>query len=337
MILPSQGTLVAFDQTFTHSEPINVYKTNYGYTTDFDITSKKLTEGTVIWIAPDGSDYGDGSYNAPLKTIDACVNAGANTIKFKRGIYYANTHFNYPTQTIATSLNLIGGDDVVLFMGGITNHKTLPPSGFILTAKCYVENLTFIGGKGLTVRTGNDLCALNGCKFLKSSTNGLTQEGKGIYVYNCEASDNWLDGFNYHDDSNNIEPTGVNEIYCRAYRNGNSANRSSNGSTIHDHGRIIRLKGDYGNCHGGIIAESEAMSYNFDINAYGSTNLTDGDEQYCANFNALTVSTMWLYNCNGYGSKYHLSATTRSTINVDTDIADAYINVDANSTINVLS
>ena len=335
LINSNQGTLVALDAAFAHSNPINIYKTSGEYTTDFEIASLKKAVTKTAYISPSGSDDNDGTEKFPFETINQCITSGANEIVFLKGVYYAGTNFTIG-QKISSEMNLIGKGRVVFYFGGKTNKLFLPTCKFTFEASCYVENIEFQGGYGVIVKTGNTLCAFNKCKFLKAAQNGLNLQGLGAYLVDCEASDNFLDGFNYHDDDT-YEPTGVVEVKCRAYRNGNVANRSSNGSTVHDHGRIIRLGCEYGLCNGGVLADSVSKSYNFDIFSHDSTNNKSGDEQFNCNYNALSGSELWLYNCRGCGSRYELALTSNSIIHTDCEISSDKIYNDGTGTIDILS
>lgn len=334
-INPTVGTLINFDNSFDHSNPINIYKTASFFTTDFDIKTMKKPGNTVVYISPNGDDLGDGTKDNPFKTINKCIESGASTIHFEDGIYYLLTNFAQ-SQRISREVNMLADNEAFIYFAGITNDKILPTANMYIDASCYVENMTFVGGNGLTVSSGENICAFNHCKFTKSTKNGLNHIGKGIYLYECEATDNMLDGFNYHK-SGDINPTGVVEIRCKSFRNGNVSNRSSNGSTIHDHGRIIRLGCEYGLCHGGVLADSTSKSYNFDILSHTSTNQNAGEEMYNSNYDALSGSEIWLYNCMGGGSRYELCLTSNSIIHTDTSISSDKIYNDGTGTIDVIS
>lgn len=320
----SVGTLFNFDELFTHTNPINVYLTGSGYTTDFDILSQKKTITNAVYISPDGSDLNSGVQYSPFLTIERCISSGADTIYFANGTYYLGTNFSNK-YVFRNTINLICPDgEAVLFFGDKATNKIDSTSSMYIKNSCYIEGLTFIGGDGLYIQTSGT-CALNRCKFKKARKKGLNFKGTSIYVFNCEASDNYSDGFSYHALSDAVRPTGVVEINCKGFRNGCFIEGASdywsyNGSTIHEGGRIIRLNSEFGYCHGGVIADSSSMSYNFGIYAHDSTNNLSGYEHYNANFDALTYSTIWLYGCRGSGSRYHISSNQGSYIVRDIEI-----------------
>lgn len=334
LIASSRGTLFSFDERFDHGNKINIYSTGYQYTTDFDIKSMKKVENGVVYISPYGSDDNNGTKESPFFTISKCIESGANTIRFADGVYYLITNF-VDNLVIEKELNFIADNEAIIYFGGKTVKRIFPTGKMTIAKSCYFENITFYGGSGLIVKSGDDLCFFNHCKFTHASRNGLNLEGKGAYLYKCEANDNWLDGFNYHADGD-IKPTSCVEIECKGFRNGNVKNRSSNGSTVHDDGRIIRLNCEYGYCHGGIVADSDSLSYNFGVYAHDSTNNVKNEDQYNSNFYALSASVMWLYGCVGSGSRYMLGVVAKSNIYTDTDYSEDKIYNDGTAIINIV-
>lgn len=323
-----------FDNDFTHSNPINIYKIGNQYTTNLDVSDLKNELTDYVYISPEGNDItGDGSELNPYYTFEQALSENTSTIYLLEGTYYLGDNFQNGI-LINRNLNIIS-KNAVLFFGDKTT-KLLNPDGIMrFRANVYCEGITFNGGRGLIVEVTNTYPCFNKCKFINSTQNGLNFRGVGCYVINCEAYNNELDGFNYH--SYGIyNPTGVIEINSKSYNNGNVNNRSSNGSTIHNNGRIIRLKCEYYNNHGGNLADSESLSYNFDCNSYSSKNYNQTDIYYNANYNSLTSSKIWLYNCMGSNSIYQLSALQNSTINCDTRIIPNYVYKDSTSQINYI-
>ena len=326
-------TPISYDDDFDHNNPIYIYKVDDEYTTNFDPSINKYNTSNPVYIAPDGNDLtGNGSEGNPYQTLEQALSVeDVDTIYLKHGVYYLGTNFTNGL-IINQAINLIG-DDSTIYFGDSTNG--LNEAGIMRFRKSiYCEGITFYGGRGLVVEVTTDVPTFVNCTFRNSNQNGLNFRGLGCYLVNCKAFNNDLDGFNYHA-YNNVAPTGIVEINCKGYNNGNISNRSSNGSTIHENGRIIRLKCEYYLNHGGNLADSESMSYNFDVNSYNSKNYNE--IHYNANYQSLTNSEIWLYNCMGAGSIYQLSAITSSTINTDGAIANNYIYKDANSVINILN
>lgn len=332
---PSGLTPITYDASFNHNNPINIYKVDNEYTTDFNVFSNKHTEENIVYIAPDGDDIsGNGTRANPYKTIEQALSvSGIDTLFLLKGTYYMGTNFSNNIQ-ITQDINIIG-DDAELFFGDITT-KLLAENGIMrIKSEAFIEGITFNGGRGLIVEASSITPTFYNCKFIHANQNGLNFRGLGCYVVNCEASYNELDGFNYHD-YNDIAPTGVIEINSKAHHNGNKSNRSSNGSTIHDNGRIIRLKNEYYLNHGGNLADSESISYNFDIIAHDSTNYNVNESFYNGNFESLFNSTIYLYNCLGSGSIYQLTAYQSSNIYTDHDILSNYKYKDSGSNIYII-
>lgn len=304
-----------FDQSFTHTSPINVYTNGTVYTTDFDITSKKVTSQKTIQMSPDGDDSNDG-ISTPVKTLEKAIQLQADTIILDDGVYYTGTNFAFGTR-VSRDINIIGSGNATFFFGTKSSKKYNLASGLMFVGNVYIEGVNFVGGSGLKISSGDNSCTLNRCTISYSSELGLEFKGKHCYLYNCEANNNMSDGFNYHQLSDSIKPTDIVEINCKATNIGNVANRSANGSTVHDGGAIIRINCNYNNCHGGIVAEASAQSYNFNVNCFCSTNNRSGEEKFNAGFFALSDSKMWLYNCMIGACKYAISATVNSQVICD--------------------
>lgn len=331
----SGGTLIEYDEDFNHNNPINIYKVNNNYTTNFDYTDNKINITNSVYIDPDGDDVnGNGTKDNPYKTLEQALSDNTvNTIYLNPGTYYMGENFTNGL-VINKEINLIGNNSCLFF--GDKDTNTLTTTGILrIRENVYCENIIFNGGRGLIVEVETDTPTFYNCKFINSNQNGLNFRGLGCYIINCEASFNQLDGFNYHS-YNNVLPTGIVEINSIAHHNGNKSNRSSNGSTIHEHGCIIRLKNEYYLNHGGNLADSESMSYNFDIISHDSTNYHPNDIIYNANYNSLTNSKIWLYNCLGSGSIYQLSASSGSVINSDSRVLPNTEYKDSTSQINYI-
>lgn len=332
----------SYDESFDHTNPIDIYYVSETseyceiYTTDFNIENKKVTSSKTVIMAPDGDDSNDG-VTVPVKTISKAIELNADTIFMKEGIYWLGK--NIPINTvISRDVNIIGeNDNVTIFFGTESAKKIVPSQTIMFTGKLYCQGITFIGGIGVRAYTGENVCAFYRCKFLYSCGLGLQFMGKTAYLVDCEASYNHSDGLNYHQYSASVKPTGIVEVNCYGKNNGNIKNRSSNGSTVHDNGCIIRLNCIYENCHGGIIADASSKSYNFGVKAFGSTNHIVGEERFNAAFYALSGTKMWIYNGIGNGCKYVLSSTSGSEILTDAIYDPAYINVDSSSSVIVLS
>lgn len=148
------------------------------------------------------------------------------------------------------------------------------------------------------------------CAFCGSYTrNGLGAEKIQTYLRDCTASYNGFDGFNYHDDVNNVQAVAI-EVGCHAYANGTRQTGTNNGSTAHDGMRVIRCNTVCYDNYGPNIVDVNGC-YSFNINCYAAKS-TRPDGVSKANFyfdNVLAASNgkAWLIGCGGSDSLYDIS------------------------------
>jgi hypothetical protein len=181
----------------------------------------------------------------------------------------------------------------------------------------YLENLTFQGGitaLRFTSSAAGQTPALyaKNCKFQYSTNgNGVTLTGiRTAILQGCEASSNLLDGFNHHA-GDGIVPR-VIEIDCVSRDNGVTAADTSNGSSCHDGGSVLRLNGRYYRNKGPNVVEDGALeSWNLGARAYQANAGAAGQD---VDFMMGTSGTMWLDRCNSYGSENGLVAGAGTTI-----------------------
>lgn len=332
-------TKITYDSSFAHTNPVDVYSGSNGlYAVNVNTDSYKISGASTCYVATTGSDA-SGTLGLtmlnPFKTLAHAADAGFTNIYMLPGVYY------FSQQVISNSINLIGIGDVTIICG--SNGKVASSGASVhFDAPCYVENITFVGGSGVVVQYSSTTpSCFKHCKFLRSVSNGISTRIVNLLMFECEANDNGIDGLNYHQyssGSTTMAPTGIVEINCKAARNGNSSDRSGNASTIHDHGCIIRVNGEYSLSHGGIMTDSEAMSYNFACRAFGSLEYNNADPEWTNTaFLAGTNTTMWLYNCLGGGADYMIGARDGSTIYIDRAIRANRQYTDSSSQIVVMS
>lgn len=311
------GAKMIYPTGFTSRLMPNVYCERFGeFATDIDIESLKITGGVTVWISTDGNDTNAGTETAPKKTLaGAFAVADCTTVMIKEGTYLVGEHYTASQQI--GSRNLIGVGSVVF--DSSTNE------GFIQAkSSAYIENIEFIGGNTCFKATLTDtdtFCAYK-CKFHDSlSGNGLSILGGNSYVIECEAYNAKLDGFNYHANTTSNSIPCVVEWNCCAHNCGDGENTSSNGSTIHDGASIVRIGGEYFDCHGGVVADqgvdetTSSYSINFGVYAHNSTIETEGYKHFNASFWAQKYSKMWLYMCRSSNSTYDVSSFENSVVN----------------------
>ena len=94
--------------------------------------------------------------------------------------------------------------------------------------------------------TDKNTAAFNRCTFKYSGAgrNGFSSDGEmTTLMFDCVASQNEADGFNYHSSGASAPPKAL-EVRCVGRRNGRNSNGNNNGSTMHDGGSAIRV-----DCH----------------------------------------------------------------------------------------
>jgi len=121
-------------------------------------------------------------------------------------------------------------------------------------ANIWLENLeveyAFTHAMSVSTSTDDSNLWIVNCK----AKGGLTGDGIRLFnngtavLYQCEASDNYLDGIAYHSNFSVSGSTLIDmlEIDCSGHWNGKDSVGNNNGSTIHG-GRMIRLNGDFSN------------------------------------------------------------------------------------------
>jgi hypothetical protein len=194
-------------------------------------------------------------------------------------------------------------------------------NAFFNTARSVmVDGIEFHGGREAfypnNTGASTGLLIARNCKFMYAADatygNGVRLEGVvESYFYNCEASHNRRDGFNYHISGTNIPK--VVEINCTASYNGQGGSEGiNNASTMHDAGSILRIGGVYSCSEGPNIADvGDSHSCNIGVSArnsrLGLSSIANADFY-------TSGGPMWLYSCDSEGSLYSVVATGTGTI-----------------------
>lgn len=323
-----QGTLLTYPENFNHTNKINIYNNNKRFATDYRYWDKYYpTIVKSVYMSPYGSDSGDGSISMPFASFARCMQESPDTIYLLDGVYTLNVNY-----TFNNDINIIGIGNPVIYFG--LNRLIFTDKNISFNGVTNLINIAFIGGAGTKINyKGEEVCKISNCKFLYSANNGLSCNVKNAVLYNCEASYNYIDGLNYHT-NNTTNPTGIVEIGCCGHHNGNANNRSSNGSTCHDDGFIIRLNCNYYlNC-GGNIAESEAFSCNYGCFCNTSVINLVGSEHFNSDYYVQASGTLYLYNCIG-NSDNVVSAINSSNVYSDCNYSKKHI--DDSSKFNLIS
>lgn len=182
---------------------------------------------------------------------------------------------------------------------------------FVGPGTIYFENLRF---EGDTVQVSNGGSGASTCLFLAKNckfkyapnSNGLTILGCDSVVQGCEASHNWLDGFNYHW-LNSVLCHSV-EISCIGRDSGGGGLHTYQGSTTHDGNSVMRINGEYYRCEGPCIADVGVGSQSWNLGVYCHDSACTIADTRDAGFYDSDM-TMWLDGCRSVGNFYDLVKT----------------------------
>lgn len=180
----------------------------------------------------------------------------------------------------------------------------------------YLEGLAFCGGENGALRVTTDgtnrpTVYAKDCTFVGGTTWGACYlEGCEAVLQNCEACYSRSDGFGIHKKNN--PTTGPSprqiEINCHGHHNGIAGNTTTNGSTAHAAGHVIRVNGSYHHNAGPNVADTHegTRSWNLGCVAYKSLRSSGSSDFVISTGDAW----MWLDTCAGYSSTYSLVAST---------------------------
>lgn len=315
--IKSKHTKFIYPAEFKSRLKPDIYKMSYGeYYTDFDITEHRIKGGKEIYLSPDGNDKNPGTKESPKRTFRAAFSeSDCTTIYLLEGTYRYGDHYS-------ASFDIAGKNIIGIGRVRLINENEKGSACLHASDTAYIENLDISGGNKCFYATLglNEYIYIYNCRFHDCKTgNALTITGGNSYLVECEVYNAYLDGFNYHKNTDeNAIPCAV-EIDCKAYNIGNSENHSCNASTIHDGGSIIRIGGEYYGCHGGNIADTGAseqvLSYSLNLGVY-SHGSTQSDPEYVP-FNTCfwaRYTNMWLYECKASSSTYDITSISYSTV-----------------------
>lgn len=139
---------------------------------------------------------------------------------------------------------------------------------------------------------------------------------KECWVQNCRAYKPKNDGFNYHTSKAGYEVMKVVEINNYAEEMGKDfpSEPSSNGSTIHEGGTILRLNCTYINGRGGNVADVNAGVRSLNLNVKSTGNYATNGGSFIV---TETGSKMWLYDCVGnqdLATQYSVTASSGANL-----------------------
>lgn len=179
------------------------------------------------------------------------------------------------------------------------------------TKHVYLENINILGGLTAsgTSATRTKINA-KGCKFMHRYDGNAFACGGSVdsWFEDCVAARASQDGFNYKNSTTwiayGVEVNCVGRN-CGGIVNGAASNLSnSNGSTIHDDCMILRVNGDYHDCEGPSVHESNhAVSLNVNVQAYDSICAVAGNKSAFAIASEVGEDCkMYLWRCTSSGA-----------------------------------
>ena len=241
----------------------------------------------------------DGHYiKYEAKTTAADVQATEGSWAIVSGVLYVHTIGDVEPTT---------ANGILLLHSG----QSTPTPMFKLTGgNLYLENLTVIEGASplhAQKQENGSIVRVYGknCKFFYSrSTNNdvVMLQGISLSVFqNCEASFGLKDGFNYHEEQG-IIPKAI-EINCIGIGNGNVEDGNDQGSTIHDGGKIIRVKDICAHNYGANFADQGSDTESWNIGCVGYESYCTASVSQNTNYLAYTGTKMFLDGCIGFGSR----------------------------------
>lgn len=189
------------------------------------------------------------------------------------------------------------------------------------SSQVYIENIKFTNSvKHIASGAGQKFYAKDCVFALGTANNCLSLEGVDFEIMNCIAKNSVRDGFNYHSSGSYIS-NGI-EIDCKAYGNGRDGADQNNGSTMHDGGKIIRIRGEYHHNHGPNVIDvnNGTQSLNIGVHAHHSTADSDLSNVDFRLRDEGGGSQMMLVNCVSHDSKYSLSIEGKATETVENSL-----------------
>jgi hypothetical protein len=193
----------------------------------------------------------------------------------------------------------------------------------------YIEGIKFYGSNvygAIQVRhlTADSLpratVYFNKCEFAYNQTptgggNGLGLINlKEVWVWDCQAHDNWADGLNYHTNEASFSKMKVFQYNSNGYNNGfYNSTIINNGSTVHDGITILRIGGLYFNNRGPNVADVNFNTKSYNVGVTSKQTLISPSDVNASDFTAADCK-MWLNECVSSGSRYSASQAGTGTI-----------------------
>ncbi|PKE45361.1 hypothetical protein CW666_02110 [Macrococcoides caseolyticum] len=189
------------------------------------------------------------------------------------------------------------------------------------SSQVYIENIKFTNSvKHIASGAGQKFYAKDCVFALGTANNCLSLEGVDFEIMKSIAKDSVRDGFNYHS-FGSYTSNGI-EIDCIGAFNGRDGADQNNGSTMHDGGKIIRIRGEYHHNHGPNVIDvnNGTQSLNIGVHAHHSTADSDLSNVDFRLRDEGGGSQMLLVNCVSHDSKYSLSIEGKATETIENSL-----------------
>lgn len=249
---------------------------------DFYVDASVVTSG-------DGSDPST-AYKDLREAFDAisAISASSTT---KATIHLAAGEYRWgDLSNPGFAFNIIGQGPGV----SIVNHDETSIDEYaaqVRVADVYIEGITFSGGKNaLDLRNMSNATIYN-CEIKNASIgNGLSAVNVDqLLVKQVAVHHNFKDGLNYH---NPDSPMEVLEYNVEAYQNGQNGEWNSQGSTIHDTVKMVRVNSIFYQNPTNISDVNDSISFN--INLDSSNALSNQQDGEYLNYNVGTAAKAYI-------------------------------------------
>lgn len=278
---------------------------NMDWTLDNNLLKANRTQAQEVFY----SDYRD-EFNRPkpLKKVSSITESQSSL-------------FSYYTDGVSVWVNIpdkkTGTRDDLNVLLALANSFTIQNSN----KRVVFDNLNFYMKHPSTAKS--DGVRVNGTQdsvfyainssFRYAGLNGIGTQSVGrVYILNSVATDNSVDGFNYHGSHNNF----VFEYNSTGFDNGTPSENSANVTTAHDGLTILRVGSIGYRCYGPLLADvNGCYSVNIDCRMYETLN--SANSFWFSDSGGTKLTEAYLINCEGgSGDTVAIGSNISNPVNV---------------------
>ncbi|MGV6818658.1 MAG: hypothetical protein ACWA44_15490 [Thiotrichales bacterium] len=257
-----------------------------------DLEGRKIQSTTDFFVDANVTASGDGKTPATafkdLREAFDSISASSTkraTINVAQGTYRWGDLYNP-----RFSFNIIGQGPGVT----IIEHTSAFGDKYaaqVRAASLYIEGVTFSGGKNTLDLRNMSMATIVNSEIKNAATgNGFSAVNINSLLANqVTVHHNFRDGLNYH---NPTKPMEVLEYQIEAYHNGQNGQWNSQGSTIHDTVKIVRVDSDFYQNPTNISDVNNSVSFNINLNSRNALSQQQGAE--FLNFNVGSSAQAWI-------------------------------------------